>query len=183
MHQYPTSLSSSFTATPTKAITRPTCVLPTLDLAHASSRAFKMVSVVFCAGRLILLAQTHTNHHTSRRDGKIKSSSYNIFSFNGTVLPCNILADCLMQRRRKQGAMAVVRRRRPSWSVGAWFSQLSPRYLVCQVSAVKQILSLQSVFNSYVDFGSETYRACLYGQDQGSQMHHKRAISLPKKNM
>ena len=39
---------------------------------------------------------------------------------------------------------------------------------------------MQSVFNSYVDFGSEKSRACLYGQDRGSQMHHKRAISLPK---
>ena len=45
----------------------------------ASGRAFKMATIVFCARRLILLAQTHTNHHTSRLDGKIKSSSYNIF--------------------------------------------------------------------------------------------------------
>jgi hypothetical protein len=58
---------------------KPACVLPMLDLAYASGRAFKMVSVVFCAGRLILLAQTHTNHHTLQLDGKIKSSSYNIF--------------------------------------------------------------------------------------------------------
>ena len=39
---------------------------------------------------------------------------------------------------------------------------------------------MQSVFNSYVDFGSEKSRAYLYGQDRGSQMHHKRAISSPK---
>ncbi len=58
---------------------RPACVLPTFDLAYASGRAFKMVSVVFCAGRLILLAQTPTNHHTPQLDGKIISSSYNIF--------------------------------------------------------------------------------------------------------
>ncbi len=77
-HQYPTPSSSSFTGTSTKAIMKPACVLPTLDLAYASGRAFKMVSIVFCAGRLILLAQTHTNHHTSRLDGKIKSSSYNV---------------------------------------------------------------------------------------------------------
>jgi hypothetical protein len=55
------------------------CVLPTFDSVYTSGRAFKMVSVVFCAGRLILLAQTPTNHHTLRLDGKIKSSSYNIF--------------------------------------------------------------------------------------------------------
>ncbi len=54
-------------------------------------------------------------------------------------------------------------------------------YLAYQVSAVHQILSMQSVFNSYVDFGSEKSRARLYGQDLGSQMHHKRAISSPKK--
>jgi hypothetical protein len=54
------------------------------------------------------------------------------------------------------------------------------KYLACQVSAVHQILSIQSVFNSYVDFGSEKSRTRLYGQDRGSQMHHKRAIKLQK---
>ena len=44
------------------------------------------------------------------------------------------------------------------------------------MSAVHQILSMQSVFNSYVDFVTEKSRACLYGQDRGSQMNHKRAI-------
>jgi hypothetical protein len=40
-------------------------MMPMLDLAHASDRAFKMVSIMFCVGRLILLAQTHTNHTAS----------------------------------------------------------------------------------------------------------------------
>ncbi len=102
LRQYPTSLSNSFTWTPTKAITKPICVLPTLDSAHASGWAFKTVSIVFCAGRLIiLLAQTHTNHYPSQLEGKLKSSSYTIFSFIDTVLPRNILADCRMRRCRK----------------------------------------------------------------------------------
>ena len=80
-NQYPTLSSNSFTGTPTKAITKPIFVLPILDLAHASGRAFEMVSIVFCAGRIIVLAQTHTNHHPLRLEGKIKikSSSYNNF--------------------------------------------------------------------------------------------------------
>jgi hypothetical protein len=32
-----------------------------------------------------------------------------------------------------------------------------------------------------VESGTEKSHTCLYGQVQGSQMHHKRAISLPKK--
>jgi len=40
-------------------------MLPMLGLAHASYRAFKMVCIVFCVGRLILLAQTHTKHTAS----------------------------------------------------------------------------------------------------------------------
>jgi hypothetical protein len=36
-----------------------------LDLAHTINRAFKMVCIEFCVGRLILLAQTHTNHTAS----------------------------------------------------------------------------------------------------------------------
>ena len=48
------------------------------------------------------------------------------------------------------------------------------------LASSERVLSMQSVLNSYVDFGTEKSRACLYGQDRGSQMHHKRAISLPK---
>jgi len=46
-------------------IRKPTCMLPMLDSKHASDRAFKMVCIVFFVGRLILLAQTHTNHTAS----------------------------------------------------------------------------------------------------------------------
>ena len=63
LHQYPTSLNNSFTETPPKAILKLTCVLPMLHSAHTSNRAFKMVTIVFCAGRFILLAQMHTNHY------------------------------------------------------------------------------------------------------------------------
>ena len=39
------------------------------------------------------------------------------------------------------------------------------------------LVNAECFTNSYVDLYA---RACLYGQDRGSQMHHKRAISSPK---
>ena len=37
---------------------KPTCMLPMLDSVHEGSRAFKLVSIVFCVDRLILLGFT-----------------------------------------------------------------------------------------------------------------------------
>ena len=44
-----------------------------LDSAHASNRIFKMVSIMFCVGRLILLAQIHTNHTVWWLEGKLRA--------------------------------------------------------------------------------------------------------------
>jgi hypothetical protein len=70
--QYSTASNNSPTGTLSKAIRKPICMLPMLDLVYASNRAFKMVSIMFCVGRLILLAQMHTNHTVSWLEGKIK---------------------------------------------------------------------------------------------------------------
>ena len=72
-----------------------------------------------CVGKLILLAQMHTNHTESWLEGKIIII---FFSFNYTVLSCNILAYCCMRRHREWGAMAAVGCRRPPWVVRAWFT-------------------------------------------------------------
>ena len=60
LHQYLTVLKNSLTETPAKVIRKPTCMLPMLGLAHASNRAFALVSIMFCVGRLIQLSQTYT---------------------------------------------------------------------------------------------------------------------------
>ncbi len=52
---------------------------------------------------------------------------------------------------------------------------------LCVMSAVHQILSMRSFFNSCVRFGTGKSCTRLNWQDQGSQMHHKRAISSQKK--
>ena len=97
-------------------------MLPMLDLVHASDRGFKMVYIVFCVGRLILLAQMHTTYTASWLEGKIKSNNYIFFSFNDTVLSRNILAYCRMRWRRDWFVMAAVGYWWPPWPVGAWFT-------------------------------------------------------------
>ena len=77
--QYPTLSNNFLICTPAKAIWKPTRMLHMLHLAHTSNRAFKLVSIMFRVGRLILLSQTHTHQHTSWLEGKIKSNNYNIF--------------------------------------------------------------------------------------------------------
>jgi hypothetical protein len=92
--------------------------------AHASNRAFKRVRVMCCVGRLILLAQTHTNHTPSWLEGKTKNNKYNIyFSSDNTFLSHNILAGCWMWQRREWGTVAAVGQCWwPQLLVGAWFS-------------------------------------------------------------
>ena len=114
-------MNNSLTGTPAKAIRKPTCMLPMLNSAHASDRAFKMVCIVFCVGRLILLAPMHTNHMASWLEGKIRTNNYNIFLVL-TTQSCRatfwLIVDC--GRNREWGPKAAVGCRRPPWSVGAW---------------------------------------------------------------
>jgi len=76
--QYPTLSNNFLICTPAKAIWKPTRMLHMLHLAHTSNRAFKLVSIMFRVGRLILLSQPHTHQHASWLEGKIKSNNYNI---------------------------------------------------------------------------------------------------------
>ncbi len=49
------------------------------------------------------------------------------------------------------------------------------------LASSERILSIESVLNSYVDFGTEKSHACLYGQDQGSQNAPRKSHSFAKK--
>jgi hypothetical protein len=127
----------------------------TVDLAHASGRAFKMVSVVFCVSTLILLPQTHTNHHTSRLEGKIKSSSCYFLVL--MIQSCHATS-WLIVACSGVGSRASWQ----SWGGGGrhgwWVHGLASFHLgfiACQVYAVHQILAMRCFFFSYINFGTE----------------------------
>ena len=114
------------------------CMLHMLDLAQASDRAFKMVSIMFCVGRLILLAQIHTNHTVWWLEGKLRVIIIKLFNINNTVLSRNILADYCMRWHQEWGAMTAVGWRRSPWLVGAWFTCFYLRTLCVMCSPSKK---------------------------------------------
>ncbi len=107
------------TGTQANNIRHPTCMLPMLILVHASSRAVKMVNILFCVGMLIL-AHNHTQLHNALWLERLLIIVF--LSSNDTIFLCNILADCLMQRRLEWGAMAAVGQQQSLWLADAWFS-------------------------------------------------------------
>ena len=57
LRQYPTRSNNFLSGTPVKAIRKPACILPMINLVHARDRAFKMASIMFCVGTLIPLSK------------------------------------------------------------------------------------------------------------------------------